>query len=32
MLHVDPGSVVGVFRRLIAADGRVALIATERGK
>ncbi|MCK1312897.1 hypothetical protein [Bradyrhizobium sp. 23] len=24
MLHVDPGSVVGLFRRLIGADARVA--------
>lgn len=31
MLHVDPGSVAGRLRRLIGADARVALIATERG-
>lgn len=30
MLHVDPGSVVGLFRRLVGADARVALIATVR--
>ncbi|MGY2932911.1 hypothetical protein ACVWZ6_002513 [Bradyrhizobium sp. GM6.1] len=31
MLYVDAGSVAGLFRRLIGADARVALIATERG-
>lgn len=30
MLHAD-GSVVGLFRRLIGADARVALIARELG-
>lgn len=31
MLHVDPGGVADRFRRLIGADARLALIATERG-
>lgn len=29
MLHVDPGSVVGHCRRVIGADARVTLTATE---